>query len=437
MSPRAWFVRPAGARAGRATAGAVAFGLVALGTGAPTRLAAQPAGARFDAEVGAAVVRRPGVPLLAAPTLGGAWAWDGARTAVRADGIVAAGADAWAGQVAASAARFVGNADGPIELDLRTRLAHVPAARATAQLVGNARRHLTFGGPFRPAGGGWAGGLGGVTTGVGAAGAAPLIGVDAGAWRTLAGGTRLVATAVWTATRADSAALAAASTVPGSSALGPGTPGPGTSPVHTLDVTAAVERTGSRVEVTGSAGARRTALAAAAGGAAGSHWGALAIGAVTWWVRPGVGLVAGAGAQPAEPSRGLPAVRHVALTLRLRPRAWGVAAAASGIMPGRPNGAALSTADMPGRVAMATDGSGVLHVAAPGAARVRLRAAATGWRPVDLARGAAGDWVITLAWPAGAHRVALRVDDGAWRAPADLPAVDDEFGGRVGLLVVP
>ena len=39
--------------------------------------------------------------------------------------------------------------------------------------------------------------------------------------------------------------------------------------------------------------------------------------------------------------------------------------------------------------------------------------------------------------PAGAHRVAFRVDDGPWQPPADLPAVDDEYGGRVGLLVVP
>jgi hypothetical protein len=31
----------------------------------------------------------------------------------------------------------------------------------------------------------------------------------------------------------------------------------------------------------------------------------------------------------------------------------------------------------------------------------------------------------------------LRIDDGEWSPPANLPVVDDDFGGRVGLLVVP
>jgi hypothetical protein len=31
----------------------------------------------------------------------------------------------------------------------------------------------------------------------------------------------------------------------------------------------------------------------------------------------------------------------------------------------------------------------------------------------------------------------VRIDGGAWMPAANTPAVDDDFGGRVGLLLVP
>jgi hypothetical protein len=43
----------------------------------------------------------------------------------------------------------------------------------------------------------------------------------------------------------------------------------------------------------------------------------------------------------------------------------------------------------------------------------------------------------TLAMAPGSHRILLRVDGGRWRPAANTPAVDDDLGGRVGLLVVP
>jgi hypothetical protein len=39
--------------------------------------------------------------------------------------------------------------------------------------------------------------------------------------------------------------------------------------------------------------------------------------------------------------------------------------------------------------------------------------------------------------PSGTHRVLVRIDGGEWRPAANTPAVDDDLGGRVGLLVVP
>jgi hypothetical protein len=31
----------------------------------------------------------------------------------------------------------------------------------------------------------------------------------------------------------------------------------------------------------------------------------------------------------------------------------------------------------------------------------------------------------------------LRIDGGAWSVPANLPRIDDELGGTVGLIVIP
>jgi hypothetical protein len=50
----------------------------------------------------------------------------------------------------------------------------------------------------------------------------------------------------------------------------------------------------------------------------------------------------------------------------------------------------------------------------------------------------AGDaWELAAALPSGTRRLTIRIDGGTWRVPANLAGADDEFGSRVGLLVVP
>ena len=70
------------------------------------------------------------------------------------------------------------------------------------------------------------------------------------------------------------------------------------------------------------------------------------------------------------------------------------------------------------------------------AERVELMGDFTAWRPVPLALDADGSWTITLPVPSGLHRLNLRTDGGAWTAPPGLTAVNDEFGGPTGVLVV-
>lgn len=75
----------------------------------------------------------------------------------------------------------------------------------------------------------------------------------------------------------------------------------------------------------------------------------------------------------------------------------------------------------------------VLH---PGANRIELRADFTDWQPVPLARASDGSWQIALPLAPGVYRVSIRIDGGDWRAPPGMPAVADESGANVGLLVV-
>lgn len=77
-----------------------------------------------------------------------------------------------------------------------------------------------------------------------------------------------------------------------------------------------------------------------------------------------------------------------------------------------------------------------VSVRAPSAHRVELMADFTDWAIVSLSPQD-GAYVIELAIGPGSHRVAVRIDGGEWAPPANTPAIDDDLGGRVGLLVVP
>ena len=77
-----------------------------------------------------------------------------------------------------------------------------------------------------------------------------------------------------------------------------------------------------------------------------------------------------------------------------------------------------------------------VRVIAPGARTVELMADFTEWTAVTLTANHDA-FEGTFALEPGSHRVVVRIDDGAWRAAANTPAVDDDLGGRVGLLVVP
>jgi predicted carbohydrate-binding protein with CBM48 len=85
----------------------------------------------------------------------------------------------------------------------------------------------------------------------------------------------------------------------------------------------------------------------------------------------------------------------------------------------------------------APDGMVRLVVYAAAATTVELAGDFTDWRPVVLHRTVDGAWDSVLPIPSGVHRLNVRINGGAWTAPAGTTRVADEFGSEVGIVPVP
>lgn len=68
-------------------------------------------------------------------------------------------------------------------------------------------------------------------------------------------------------------------------------------------------------------------------------------------------------------------------------------------------------------------------------ARASLRGDFTDWQPRDCQPRDAHSFSCGTAPKAGTWRVAIRLDDGAWQQPGNLPAAADDFGSVDGLLL--
>jgi hypothetical protein len=70
------------------------------------------------------------------------------------------------------------------------------------------------------------------------------------------------------------------------------------------------------------------------------------------------------------------------------------------------------------------------------ATTVEVRGDFTDWESVALSRQRDGAWETMLSVLPGLRRVQVRVNGGEWLPPAGMIVVADEFGGRVGLVMV-
>ena len=78
-----------------------------------------------------------------------------------------------------------------------------------------------------------------------------------------------------------------------------------------------------------------------------------------------------------------------------------------------------------------------LAIRAPGATRVELAGDWNDWSPTPATRAADDIWYADIRLAPGEHRYAFRVDGRRWQVPEGAPSVDDGFGGRSALVVVP
>ncbi len=149
----------------------------------------------------------------------------------------------------------------------------------------------------------------------------------------------------------------------------------------------------------------------------------------------------GGGTYPSDPVRGILAASYASIGVRVstssvrRAPPAVVSEALARAYGEEPEGGSAVAARL--EVDPRQDETVRLRVYAPGAAKIELMGDFTDWVPLTLERTGAEDFVITVAIPPGVHRLNVRVDGGDWIVPRGMRAEQDEFGGTVGVLVIP
>jgi hypothetical protein len=167
----------------------------------------------------------------------------------------------------------------------------------------------------------------------------------------------------------------------------------------------------SFVRRVGGSGIRRTA------------WEASAV----WWVAPSLGLVGAAGHSLPQFGLAVPGARYGTLGIRVA-----LGAAPRGRHPS-PEPLPAFSAGTP-RLVLAT--ARRLAIVGPPAARAEVMGDFTDWEPRPLEPDGTGRWTLPVTLSPGVHHLNVRFDGSEWTVPLGTVAVDDGFGGRVGLFVV-
>jgi hypothetical protein len=150
-------------------------------------------------------------------------------------------------------------------------------------------------------------------------------------------------------------------------------------------------------------------------------------------------LIVAAGTYPSDPVNGSIGGSYVTAGVRLAPRPSPRVAVARYL--GSP--AASREREVPARLEGVraaleqVDNLSVLVVQVAGARRVEVMGDFTEWQPAVLAEDGGGRYRYPPGLPPGMHRFNVRVDGGPWGVPRGAGMAADEFGGSVGVMVVP
>jgi hypothetical protein len=150
-------------------------------------------------------------------------------------------------------------------------------------------------------------------------------------------------------------------------------------------------------------------------------WGAVDMAA---WIKPQLALTLGAGSTLDDAVRGVPHATFASVAVRIAAQRHTTIFSRTPTIAGP-------------RIMVERAGElRRIEVRVDGASRVEIMGDFTNWTPVPLDH-VEGGWRVERVIPPGPHRVAIRVDGGAWIVPANLPRIDDDLAGPVGIITVP
>lgn len=364
----------------------------------PPLLAAAPAVAQTVGSLDAGLTRvgYSGVPGITAYSVSPALQLFRPNASLLASGVFSEfGGGGWSAQGSASGSLFVPSGSR-FQVELGTALAGtIPdSGSGTADLLGLARFHLAD-----ARHGLWAGGsLGRAYDGV--------------SWRTAAG----LEAAGW-------ARLGNATVVASTSPTWIG------DSLRFLDNEATLRWVRGPVEL-GAYGGFRTWFEPA--GATATAWGGAT---AAYWLTNNLALVVAGGSYPADFSQGLPSGSYITFTMRVATRRPPTPSKLEAreyrlLQP-------LARPVVPDFLVTTVKGdSRLVRVRAPSAESVEIMGDFNDWRPRRLTKGTGGDWTVVIPISKGTHRMNLRVNGGDWGVPPGVTALNDDFGGVVGVLVV-
>jgi hypothetical protein len=147
----------------------------------------------------------------------------------------------------------------------------------------------------------------------------------------------------------------------------------------------------------------------------------------TWWMTPEIGVVGAAGHSLPQFGFTVPSARYGTVGLRL------AVGARSPTDRSREKPATEVTPSAGPTVVVADRRLTILS--AP-ALRAEVMGDFTDWKVEPFIATGAGRWRLPIALSPGVYHLNVRFDGGAWLVPLGAVAVDDGFGGSVGMVVV-